>query len=346
MTPATYRKGAPGVEIDFTIAESPLGRLLLAATARGVCRVMIGDNDTELERDLRQEYPHADRSAQRSHPQRAGAHAARALARPIAPRRSAARRQGHSLSMARLAAAAGDSLRRDAHVSRGCGGDRQAVGDASGRPRVCHQPSRAPHSLSSRHSHRRLDGRLPLGNTAQRGASRTGARAPARDRCVRCDRSRYDDGTMDDPASTRMFPPCPKPATGPPTGSIRFPHPGVRPIRGTAATSRPTSRLSAAARSAAPTAYVFAAAGIDVALFEQGRVAQRQAARSTGVVVHEPEPDFYKLAKQHGVRDARHIYQTARRGSLEYLAALRRLRIDCGLQVRDALHFSSTAGRH
>ncbi|HKY21220.1 MAG TPA: methylated-DNA--[protein]-cysteine S-methyltransferase [Vicinamibacterales bacterium] len=59
MTPATYRKGAPGVEIDFTIAESPLGRLLLAATARGVCRVMIGDKDAALERDLRQEYPHA-----------------------------------------------------------------------------------------------------------------------------------------------------------------------------------------------------------------------------------------------------------------------------------------------
>lgn len=59
MTPATYRKGAPGVAIDFTIAESPLGRLLLAATARGVCRVMIGDTDTSLERDLRQEYPHA-----------------------------------------------------------------------------------------------------------------------------------------------------------------------------------------------------------------------------------------------------------------------------------------------
>ena len=59
MTPATYRKGAPGVEIDFTIADSPLGRLLLAATARGVCRVMIGDSDRTLERDLRDEYPHA-----------------------------------------------------------------------------------------------------------------------------------------------------------------------------------------------------------------------------------------------------------------------------------------------
>lgn len=59
MTPATYRKGAPGVEIDFTIADSPLGRLLLAATARGVCRVMIGDSDRALENDLRAEYPQA-----------------------------------------------------------------------------------------------------------------------------------------------------------------------------------------------------------------------------------------------------------------------------------------------
>jgi glycine/D-amino acid oxidase-like deaminating enzyme len=89
-------------------------------------------------------------------------------------------------------------------------------------------------------------------------------------------------------------------------------------------------------------AYVFAAAGVNVALFEQGRIAQGQAARSIGVIVHQPEPDFSKLANQHGIRDARHIYQTARRGSLEYLAALRRLRIECGLQVRDALHFSTT----
>ena len=47
------------MEIDFTIADSPLGRLLLAATSRGVCRVMIGDSDRALERDLREEYPRA-----------------------------------------------------------------------------------------------------------------------------------------------------------------------------------------------------------------------------------------------------------------------------------------------
>lgn len=90
------------------------------------------------------------------------------------------------------------------------------------------------------------------------------------------------------------------------------------------------------------TAYVFAAAGIDVALFESSRLAQGQAAGGTGVVIHEPDTDFHQLVRQHGVRDSRHIYQTARRGSREYVSAIQRLRIDCGLQIRDAVHASST----
>jgi AraC family transcriptional regulator of adaptative response/methylated-DNA-[protein]-cysteine methyltransferase len=45
MTPATYRKGGVDAEIDFAIAESPLGRLLAAATPKGVCFVGIGDDD-------------------------------------------------------------------------------------------------------------------------------------------------------------------------------------------------------------------------------------------------------------------------------------------------------------
>jgi glycine/D-amino acid oxidase-like deaminating enzyme len=89
-------------------------------------------------------------------------------------------------------------------------------------------------------------------------------------------------------------------------------------------------------------AYAFSAAGIDVVLLEQGRLAQHQAGHGSGIVVHEPEPDFHVLAAQHGIRAARHIYQTARRGSLEYVAALRRLGIECGLQLRHALHFGST----
>ena len=89
-------------------------------------------------------------------------------------------------------------------------------------------------------------------------------------------------------------------------------------------------------------AYAFSAAGVDVVLLEQDRLARGEAVHGSGIVVHGPEPDFHKLVSQHGVRDARHIYQTARRGSLEYIAALKRLRIECGLQINDFLHFSST----
>lgn len=43
MTPAAYRRGAPGVTIRYAIVASPLGRLLLASTDRGVCRVAMGE---------------------------------------------------------------------------------------------------------------------------------------------------------------------------------------------------------------------------------------------------------------------------------------------------------------
>src|SRR6185436_12687818 len=52
MTPATYGRGGKGMRIVFTIADSPLGRLLVAATERGVCSVTLGDSDSELTRAL------------------------------------------------------------------------------------------------------------------------------------------------------------------------------------------------------------------------------------------------------------------------------------------------------
>lgn len=59
MTPATYGRGGRGVKIDYAIAASPLGRLLVAMTERGVCAVRMGDTDAELEQDLRSEFPAA-----------------------------------------------------------------------------------------------------------------------------------------------------------------------------------------------------------------------------------------------------------------------------------------------
>jgi AraC family transcriptional regulator of adaptative response/methylated-DNA-[protein]-cysteine methyltransferase len=59
MTPATYGRGGRGMKIDYTIVASPLGRLLVAVTERGVCAVQMGDTDVELEKDLRAEFPAA-----------------------------------------------------------------------------------------------------------------------------------------------------------------------------------------------------------------------------------------------------------------------------------------------
>ena len=60
MTPATFRKGGAGMAIGFEIADCPLGRLLVAATERGVCAVYLGDSDSELTAILRSEFPKAE----------------------------------------------------------------------------------------------------------------------------------------------------------------------------------------------------------------------------------------------------------------------------------------------
>jgi AraC family transcriptional regulator of adaptative response/methylated-DNA-[protein]-cysteine methyltransferase len=59
MTPGVYRKGGAGAEIRYAIVPSALGRLLVAATARGVAYVALGDRDASLLSVLRREYPEA-----------------------------------------------------------------------------------------------------------------------------------------------------------------------------------------------------------------------------------------------------------------------------------------------
>ena len=89
-------------------------------------------------------------------------------------------------------------------------------------------------------------------------------------------------------------------------------------------------------------ACVFAAAGVKVALFESSRIAHGDAAGGSGIVLHEPEADLQKIVSLHGMRVGREIYRVSRRGSLEFLAALRRHKIACGLQTGSALHLTQT----
>jgi AraC family transcriptional regulator of adaptative response/methylated-DNA-[protein]-cysteine methyltransferase len=60
MTPATYQKGGKGMKLGYTITKSPLGKVLVAATERGVSAVYLGDKDSELVAELRGEYPQAE----------------------------------------------------------------------------------------------------------------------------------------------------------------------------------------------------------------------------------------------------------------------------------------------
>lgn len=61
MLPDRYRRGAIGVSIRYATADSPLGRMLVAATDKGICAVRFGRDDEELEVGLRREYPFAQR---------------------------------------------------------------------------------------------------------------------------------------------------------------------------------------------------------------------------------------------------------------------------------------------
>ena len=59
MTPATYGRGGRGMEIRYTITPSPIGRILVAGTDRGVSAIYMGHSDAELAAILRREYPEA-----------------------------------------------------------------------------------------------------------------------------------------------------------------------------------------------------------------------------------------------------------------------------------------------
>ncbi len=59
MTPGRFRDGGAGVTIRYATADSPVGRLLVAATERGLCAVRLGGSDAEVEEALRREFPRA-----------------------------------------------------------------------------------------------------------------------------------------------------------------------------------------------------------------------------------------------------------------------------------------------
>jgi AraC family transcriptional regulator of adaptative response/methylated-DNA-[protein]-cysteine methyltransferase len=61
MTPDKYRRGAIAATIRYACADSPLGRMLIAATDRGICSIQFARSDGELIEGLKREFPFAAR---------------------------------------------------------------------------------------------------------------------------------------------------------------------------------------------------------------------------------------------------------------------------------------------
>jgi AraC family transcriptional regulator of adaptative response/methylated-DNA-[protein]-cysteine methyltransferase len=66
MTPDKYRRGAIAATVRYAIADSPLGRMLVAATDKGVCAIQFARSDGELIEGLKREFPFAVRKPDQS----------------------------------------------------------------------------------------------------------------------------------------------------------------------------------------------------------------------------------------------------------------------------------------
>lgn len=60
ITPGEYSKGSPGLRIRYSTAECSLGQVAAAATEKGICAILFGEDAPELKNMLRQRFPRAD----------------------------------------------------------------------------------------------------------------------------------------------------------------------------------------------------------------------------------------------------------------------------------------------
>jgi len=59
MSPTAMKAGGAGETIRYAMAESPLGRVLVGSTARGLCAVLFAASDAEAAVELRERFPQA-----------------------------------------------------------------------------------------------------------------------------------------------------------------------------------------------------------------------------------------------------------------------------------------------
>lgn len=87
-------------------------------------------------------------------------------------------------------------------------------------------------------------------------------------------------------------------------------------------------------------ALTLSTAGIDVVLLEADVLGGGMTGGDAGVLREGFAGSFQEAVAAHGVRTARTVWEAMRRGSLDFATALRRYKINCGLEPRDVLSFA------
>lgn len=59
MTPTDFRSGGNGTSVRFAVGECSLGSIIVAATDKGVCAILLGDDPDVLVRDIEDRFPKA-----------------------------------------------------------------------------------------------------------------------------------------------------------------------------------------------------------------------------------------------------------------------------------------------
>ena len=149
MTPATYGKGGRGAVIRYALGDSPLGRLLVAATEKGVCSVRLGDSDDELTSELRREFFAAEIVLDESRLRPALAAVVDHLNDKISAHRLASRHSRHRISTPGLGTTSKDSRRGNVFIHRRRKRHRSGKSCSRRRARLRQQSGGAGHSLSS-----------------------------------------------------------------------------------------------------------------------------------------------------------------------------------------------------
>ena len=87
--------------------------------------------------------------------------------------------------------------------------------------------------------------------------------------------------------------------------------------------------------------YVFAAAGVSVALLEAKRIASGSTAASTALLMQEPDKDLRELSARYGLARARRFWRAIHHANDELIAVIRRARIPCDLRIADSIYHAA-----